>query len=175
MGGSISVQSEPGQGSVFRVELPFAICSQDCAQEQAEENRGDEAASLQGLRVLLAEDGDINREIMEVLLEDMGITCISAVNGQEAVELWNQRSAEIDIVLMDVQMPVMDGYSATRAIRASNLPCAQTVPIIAMTAYAMRGDAERSMQEGMDAHLTKPVNLADLRRTLKQFSRGPAE
>ena len=175
MGGSISVQSEPGQGSVFRVELPFAICSQDCAQEQAEESSGDEAASLQGLRVLLAEDGDINREIMEVLLEDMGITCISAVNGQEAVEIWNQRSAEIDIVLMDVQMPVMDGYSATRAIRASNLPEAKTVPIIAMTAYAMRGDAERSMQEGMDAHLTKPVNLADLRRTLKLFSRNPAE
>lgn len=175
MGGSISVQSEPGQGSVFRVELPFAICSQDCAKEQAEESNGDEAASLQGLRVLLAEDGDINREIMEVLLEDMGITCISAVNGQEAVDIWNQRSAEIDIVLMDVQMPVMDGYSATRAIRASNLPGAKNVPIIAMTAYAMRGDAERSMQEGMDAHLTKPVNLADLRRTLKQFSRGPAE
>ena len=104
------MQSEPGQGSVFRVELPFAICSQDCAQEQAEESSGEEAASLQGLRVLLAEDGDINREIMEVLLEDMGITCISAVNGQEAVEIWNQRSAEIDIVLMDVQMPVMDGF-----------------------------------------------------------------
>lgn len=175
MGGSISVQSEPGQGSVFRVELPFAICSQDCAQAQAEENSGDEAASFQGLRVLLAEDGDINREIMEVLLEDMGIACISAVNGQEAVEIWNQRSAEIDIILMDVQMPVMDGYSATRAIRASSMPGAKTVPIIAMTAYAMRGDAERSMQEGMDAHLTKPVNLADLRRTLKLFSRGPAE
>ena len=112
---------------------------------------------------------------MEVLLEDMGITCISAVNGQEAVDIWNQRSAEVDIILMDVQMPVMDGYSATRNIRASNRPGAKTVPIIAMTAYAMRGDAERSMQEGMDAHLTKPINLADLRRTLKQFSRGPAE
>ena len=133
------------------------------------------AASRKIKLKLLAEDGDINREIMEVLLEDMGITCISAVNGQEAVDIWNQRSAEVDIILMDVQMPVMDGYSATRAIRASNLPEAKTVPIIAMTAYAMRGDAERSMQEGMDAHLTKPVNLADLRRTLKQFSRGPAE
>lgn len=175
MGGSISVQSEPGQGSVFRVELPFAVCSQDCAQEQAEESSGEEAAALQGLRVLLAEDGDINREIMEVLLEDMGITCISAVNGQEAVDIWNQRSAEVDIILMDVQMPVMDGYSATRNIRASNRPGAKTVPIIAMTAYAIRGDAERSMQEGMDAHLTKPVNLADLRRTLKLFSRNPAE
>jgi len=175
MGGSISVQSEPGQGSVFRVELPFAICSQDCAKEQAEESNGDEAASLQGLRVLLAEDGDINREIMEVLMEDMGITCISAVNGQEAVDIWNQRSAEIDLILMDVQMPIMDGYSATRAIRASNLPGAATVPIIAMTAYAMSGDAERSIQEGMNAHLTKPVNLEDLTRTLKLFNPRPAD
>ena len=174
MGGSISVQSEPGKGSVFRVELPFTACAGCSEQEQAEECGGDDAASLRGLRVLLAEDGDINREIMEVLLEDMGITCISAVNGQEAVDIWNQRSAEIDSILMDVQMPIMDGYSATRAIRSSGLPGAQTVPVIAMTAYAMRGDAERSMQEGMNAHLTKPVNIADLRRTLKLFSRKPA-
>ena len=120
--------------------------------------------------MLVAEDGDINREIMEVLLDGMGIECVSAVNGREAVDMWAGRHAEIDIILMDVQMPVMDGYSATRAIRASGLPGADSVPILAMTAYAMRGDAERSIQEGMNAHLTKPVNLADLTRTLNLFN-----
>ena len=175
MGGRISVESESGKGSVFRVELPFAVCSELGGQAKDDAEPDTDARSLHGLRVLVAEDGDINREIMEVLLDSMGIECISAVNGQEAVEIWTMRGAEIDIILMDVQMPIMDGYSATRAIRASNLPGAQSVPIIAMTAYAMRGDAERSIQEGMNAHLTKPVNLEDLTRTLKLFNPRPAD
>ena len=175
MGGRIAVESEPGKGSVFRVELPFAVCSELGDQKNDDASPDTDARSLLGLRVLVAEDGDINREIMEVLLDSMGIECISAVNGQEAVEIWTMRGAEIDIILMDVQMPIMDGYSATRAIRASNLPGAQSVPIIAMTAYAMRGDAERSIQEGMNAHLTKPVNLEDLMRTLKLFNPRPAD
>lgn len=175
MGGRISVESEPGKGSVFRVELPFTVCSEQGDQQKDDIHTDTDARSLQGLRVLVAEDGDINREIMEVLLDSMGIECISAVNGQEAVEIWTMRGPEIDIILMDVQMPIMDGYSATRAIRASNLPSAESVPIIAMTAYAMRGDAERSIQEGMNAHLTKPVNLEDLTRTLKLFNPRPAD
>ena len=150
------------------------MCSEQGDQTKDDAGPDTDARSLHGLRVLVAEDGDINREIMEVLLDSMGIECISAVNGQEAVEIWTMRGAEIDIILMDVQMPIMDGYSATRAIRASNLPGAQSVPIIAMTAYAMRGDAERSIQEGMNAHLTKPVNLEDLMRTLKLFNPRPA-
>ena len=175
MGGRILVESEPGKGSVFRVELPFTVCGEQGDQAKDDANPDTDARSLHGLRVLVAEDGDINREIMEVLLDSMGIECISAVNGQEAVEIWTMRGTEIDIILMDVQMPIMDGYSATRAIRASNLPGAQSVPIIAMTAYAMRGDAERSIQEGMNAHLTKPVNLEDLTRTLKLFNPRPAD
>ena len=171
MGGRISVQSEPGKGSVFRVELPFAVCHEEQADGKADSPGADEAVSLAGLCVLVAEDGDINREIMEVLLDEMGVRCIPAVNGEEAFEIWKQRRDEIDLVLMDVQMPVMDGYSATGAIRSSGLPGAETVPIVAMTAYAMRGDAERSMQSGMNAHLTKPVNLDDLTRTLRLFSR----
>ena len=170
MGGRISVESEPGKGSVFRVELPFAVCSVQRDDKPTKDSAGVDARSLHGLRVLVAEDGDINREIMEVLLDGMGIECVSAVNGREAVDMWAGRHAEIDIILMDVQMPVMDGYSATRAIRASGLPGADSVPILAMTAYAMRGDAERSIQEGMNAHLTKPINLADLTRTLNLFN-----
>ena len=116
----------------------------------------------------LAEDGDINREIMEVLLTGMGVACIPAVNGQEALDIWRQRHKDIDLILMDVQMPVMDGHTATRQIRASGLPGAATVPIVAMTAYAMRGDAGRSLEAGMNAHLTKPVDMGALIRTLKE-------
>lgn len=171
MGGEISVRSELGKGSVFRVELPFtAIRGAHPAVGEALEDPED-LECLNGLRVLVAEDGDINREIMEALLDGMGAICIPAQNGREALDIWLARSAEIDLVLMDVQMPIMDGYTATRRIRESGLPGAESVPILAMTAYAMRGDAERSLQAGMDAHLTKPVNVSELTGVLKTFAR----
>ena len=109
---------------------------------------------------------------MEVLLSGMGIECMAVGNGQEALDVWRKQADDIDLVLMDVQMPLMDGYTATREIRASGLPGAVDVPIVAMTAYAMRGDAERSLQAGMNAHLTKPIDVRELTLTLKRLARN---
>ena len=142
------------------------IFAPDMAGAGPEEQPG----CLRGLRVLMAEDGDINREIMEVLLSGMGVQCTAVSNGQEALEAWRAHAGDIDLILMDVQMPVMDGYTATREIRADRRPEASTVPIVAMTAYAMRGDAERSLQAGMNAHLTKPVDVRELTLTLKRLA-----
>lgn len=131
MGGGISVESEEGKGSVFRVELPFRLAAG--ADLPADAVDGPEDLNcLKGLRVLVAEDGDINREIMEALLDGMGAVCIPAVNGREALDIWRARHEDIDLILMDVQMPVMDGYTATREIRAGGLPGAVETPIIAM-------------------------------------------
>lgn len=172
MGGRITVQSEPGKGSVFRVELPFDVGRDDMfATAPLEADAAMESACLRGLRVLMAEDGDINREIMEVLLSGMGVECMAVGNGQEALDAWRKHADNIDLVLMDVQMPIMDGYTATREIRGSGLPGAVDVPIVAMTAYAMRGDAERSLQAGMNAHLTKPIDVRELTLTLKRLAR----
>lgn len=171
MGGRIHVQSAPGKGSVFRVELPFGVGRDDIfAPDMAGAGPEEQPGCLRGLRVLMAEDGDINREIMEVLLSGMGVQCTAVSNGQEALEAWRAHAGDIDLILMDVQMPVMDGYTATREIRADSRPEASTVPIVAMTAYAMRGDAERSLQAGMNAHLTKPVDVRELTLTLKRLA-----
>lgn len=97
--------------------------------------------------------------------ERHGRECMAVGNGQEALDVWRKQADDIDLVLMDVQMPIMDGYTATREIRASGLPGAVDVPIVAMTAYAMRGDAERSLQAGMNAHLTKPIDVRELTLT----------
>ena len=170
MGGSIAVESEEGKGSVFYVELPFRVADGETSVADADGGPED-LRCIKGLRVLVAEDGDINREIMEALLDGMGASCIPAVNGREALNIWRARHADIDLILMDVQMPVMDGYTATGEIRASGLPGAAEIPIIAMTAYAMRGDAERSLAAGMDGHLTKPVDVNELTRMLTIHAR----
>lgn len=154
MGGVLTVESQPGQGSLFRLEAPFALAEPETRQDEA-------LPDVSGLHVLVAEDNDINREIVIHLLDSLGVRCEIAVNGQEAVDIF-QRMPHLDGILMDLQMPLMDGYEATRRIREGGAPRAASVPIVALTANAMRGDAEKSLAAGMNGHLTKPVEVGDL-------------
>ena len=163
MGGDITVESEVGKGSVFKLHVPFRLSE---AAQQADEVLHD----VQGLHILVAEDNAINSEILTSMLEHLGVQCFVASNGQEAVELFESHP-EVDGILMDLQMPVMDGYQATQIIRQSLLPRAQEVPIVALTANAMRGDAEKSLAAGMNGHLTKPLEMTDLVHTLAQWQR----
>lgn len=163
MGGSLTLESTPDEGSIFTLELPF-----QSALPQAIEN--DAQQDVSGLNVLVVEDNAINREIAVSLLESLGVTSLVATNGQEAVEMYH-RHPDLDGILMDVQMPIMDGYEATRGIRASSFPYAGTVPIVALTANAMRGDDEKSREAGMDGHLTKPIELPELIHTLAQWKK----
>ena len=173
MGGNIGVESEVNKGSTFHADLPFTLCAEPVAAESIADEEFDEdpQASLLGLRVLLVEDNEINLEIMVSLLEDMGVIVTPAVNGQEAVDVWKTKHVDIDVILSDIQMPVMDGYTAARQIRASGLPRAEEIPIIALTAHAMRGDAELSFAAGMNEHLTKPIDVDQITRTLAKYAK----
>lgn len=171
MAGGISVSSAPGQGSVFTVELPFEVaCESDLPLPVLDVE--EDFSSLKGLTILVAEDGEINLEIMEALLLDVGAHCLPVRNGRQALDAWMQHGASIDVALLDVRMPVMDGYATTRSIRESGIAGAADLPIIAMTAYAMRSDMERSFAAGMNAHLTKPLDVKEFYRTLVQYARG---
>lgn len=163
MGGDITVASQEGEGSVFRLELPFPLSDILC--QPREHPAGEGQTDVRGLRVLVAEDNAINQEIIVSLLDCLGVKSVVAGNGREAVDLF-ARDDTFDGILMDVQMPLMDGYAATERIRRSPSPRAASVPIVALTAHAMRGDAEKSRAAGMNGHLTKPVELDDLAQTL---------
>ena len=141
---------------------PQRLAEMDPAVEQA-------LALRRGARALLVEDNEINQEVATAMLAETGVEVTMAANGEEAVQA--VAASRYDLILMDVQMPVMDGYTATGEIRASGLPGAAEIPIIAMTAYAMRGDAERSLAAGMDGHLTKPVDVNELTRMLSIHAR----
>ncbi len=159
LGGSISMESEKGVGTVFDVIVPFEIDrseADDASAEAAETT----AVSLQGFKILLAEDNALNMEIAKFLLEEEDAQVIEAVNGREAVEAFEKSSPfEIDAVLMDIMMPIMNGYEATRAIRALDRPDAKHVPIIAMTANAFAEDRVTAKEAGMSEHLAKPLNM----------------
>ena len=165
MGGEISIQSEPNVGTEFTVLLDV----ERAEQEQAESQEADAAQPQRGLRVLLAEDNALNREIAVALLSKQGVTVETAENGQLCVEKFSAAPhGYYDAVLMDVRMPVMNGYEATKAIRALARADA-ALPIIAMTADAFAEDVERCLAAGMNAHLSKPMDIHKLMALLERL------
>ena len=156
MGGTISFESEQDVGTTFDIEIPFQIDH----NKQCEEHKKKEVkeTSIKGVNVLLAEDNELNMEIAEFVLESAGAKVIKAFNGKEALEIFKaSEQGEIDVILMDVMMPVMDGLEATRYIRRSNKENARDIPIIAMTANEFTEDRRRVLEAGMNEHLAKPL------------------
>ena len=176
MGGTIHVESAPGKGSRFEVVLEFPIDTEaDKVQTAPALPEEAEAVSpLSGMNFLCAEDNAINAEILELLLESKGAHCKIYPNGQEIVDAFaSVKPGEYDMILMDVQMPVMDGLEATRRIRNGENPLGKTIPILAMTANAFLEDMQKSKEAGMDVHLSKPVDIAALEQTVKRFHVTP--
>ena len=172
MGGSINVESTTGKGTRFEVVLEFLVDTEADtvpeAQVLPEEEK--ETSPLSGMKFLCAEDNAINAEILEMLLEANGASCTICSNGQEIVDAFaSVKPGEYDMILMDVQMPVMDGLEATRRIRSGENPLGKTIPILAMTANAFLEDMQKSREAGMDEHLSKPVDIAALEQTVKRF------
>ncbi len=161
MGGTITAESIKGEGTTFDVRLSFEIDHSKATTSPKENTE----YSIQGMNILLVEDNELNMEIAKFLLEERGANVMEAWNGKEAVERF-QGSSDIDCILMDVMMPIMDGYSATKAIRECNLPNAKTIPIIAMTANAFAEDKLSAMQAGMNAHLSKPLDTKKVIETM---------
>ena len=157
MNGTIEISSEEGVGSTFVITLPFEVMENTGPVLQPKE--GNEA-TIHGLRLLLAEDNELNAEIAQMLLEDEGAIVTIVADGRQAVEEFqNNPPGTFDAILMDVMMPVMDGLTATREIRALPRPDAKTIPIIAMTANAFAEDAQKCLEAGMTAHLAKPLEM----------------
>ena len=169
MGGTIDFTSREGEGTTFRITLPFRIDSS--GQMPQQETAPAVSDALRGMRILLAEDNELNMEIAEFMLQSAGAEVTEAHDGREAVELFRMSpSGHFDVILMDVMMPVLDGYQATGIIRASDRPDAG-VPIIAMTANAFVEDRQRAREAGMTEHLAKPLDQAVLVRTLQSWKR----
>ena len=170
MDGTIQIDSVENQGTTIHVVIPFEIAEEPAVvQEMSELPKG----NLSGCRILLAEDNELNREIAAFLLKDEGISVTEAEDGQQAVECFlKMPEGYYDVVLMDIMMPVMDGYQAARAIRGSGKKDAEMIPIIAITANAFAEDKRKTMEAGMDAHLSKPLNVKELMDTIRKFCAG---
>ena len=164
MGGEIRVESELDIGTKFSWDLTFPI---DKAINERTENIPDRIVTLRGIRVLAAEDNSLNSEILKFILEDMGINVNLVENGELAVKAFEEsRPGEYAMILMDIMMPVMDGYEASRIIRNMKRPDAAKIPIIALTANAFAEDIVRSSEAGMDAHITKPIDENELKECM---------
>ena len=174
MGGTIDVDSELGQGSCFEVLMDLKIAEDRtvalAVQEEIDEQDGN---ILQGMRFLCAEDNELNAEILTELLKIEGAECTICENGEEILKAFEQSApGDYDMILMDVQMPVMNGYEATKAIRRSSHELAKTIPIIAMTANAFSEDIQHSLAAGMNAHVSKPVEMKILEKTIRSIKSG---
>ena len=174
MGGSIDVESELSRGSCFEVLIDLRI-AEDRFVSSAEQAEKDEPAGnvLKGMRFLCAEDNELNAEILMELLKIEGAECTICENGKRVLEAFEQSApGDYDMILMDVQMPVMNGYEATKAIRGSSHELAMTIPIIAMTANAFSEDIQHSLAAGMNAHVSKPVEMKVLEKTIRSIKSG---
>ena len=174
MGGTIDVESELGQGSCFEVLIDLRI-AEDRFVSSAEQAEKDEPAGnvLKGMRFLCAEDNELNAEILMELLKIEGAECTICENGKRVLEAFEQSApGDYDMILMDVQMPVMNGYEATKAIRRSSHELAKKIPIIAMTANAFSEDIQHSLAAGMNAHVSKPIEMKVLEKTIRSIKSG---
>ena len=171
MGGSIDVESMQGKGTCFELILDFRISEKtvtDCSKQKEEKEETD-TSQLRGMHFLCAEDNELNAEILKELLHMEGAECVLCPNGRAVVEKFEKSApGDYDMILMDVQMPVMNGYEATKAIRRGNHPLALTIPIVAMTANAFSEDVQKSLSAGMNAHISKPMDMKKLARVVKK-------
>ena len=167
MGGTLELESKKGVGTRFKVVLSFKVDEKPTAEKPAESKQ---EASLAGRHILLVEDNALNMKIEEFVLERAGAVLTKAVNGQEAVELFAaSEPGAFDAILMDIMMPVMDGLTAARTIRALERSDAQTVPIVALSANAFAEDEAESQQAGINDYLSKPLNAQQLIKTLQKY------
>ena len=172
MGGEIFVESELGKGSQIKIELPMKVV--EAAEEKTTDknvcSEEEEAFDYAHRRVLLVEDNELNVEIMEELLSITNIQVEKASNGQEAVSMVSEKDiGYYDLIFMDIQMPVMDGYEATRQIRKMDRSDTKTLPIYAVSANALASDIQNAKDAGMDGHIAKPVDFDSIERVLKQY------
>lgn len=167
MGGSITAESKLGEGSVFTVNLQLR-CGQEAKSAESEDDGSSD--SLEGINILIAEDTPMNVEIILDLLEMYGAQCSAVENGKEALERFEaSEPGEFQIILMDIQMPVMDGYEATEQIRSCSHRDARSIPIIAMTANAFADDIQKCLDAGMNAHIAKPLDINKLNKMIREY------
>ena len=167
MGGTITFESEKGVGTTFVIRVPFKI---DPDADKREGQKDVSEKSIKGLHILLAEDNELNMEIAEFMLQNEGAVVTKTWNGQEAVEIFEKsRPDEFDVILMDIMMPVMNGYEAAKMIRSMDREDAKTIPIIAMTANAFTEDRIRAKEAGMDEHIAKPVDVGLLIKVIHKL------
>ena len=174
MGGTIDVESELGQGSCFEVLIDLRIAEDRSVSSTVQEEKNEQNDNIfQGMRFLCAEDNELNAEILTELLKIEGAECTICENGEEILKTFEKSApGDYDMILMDVQMPVMNGYEATKAIRRSSHELAKKIPIIAMTANAFSEDIQHSLAAGMNAHVSKPVEMKVLEKTIRSIKSG---